>query len=155
MTATSAGLVLWRRRPGGTEVLLVHPGGPYWARRDAGAWSIPKGLVEAGETAMEAATREAAEELGQPVDGPFAPLGEIRQKSGKRVIGFAAEADLDADAVVSNLVEVEHPRGSGRMLRFPEVDRAAWFGRDAALEKILPAQAPLIEAAFAIAARAP
>lgn len=155
MSAISAGLALWRRGAGEAEVLLVHPGGPFWARRDAGAWSIPKGLVEPDEALLDAAIREVGEELGLRVEGPFAPLGEIRQKGGKRVIGFAAQADIDPASIVSNLIEVETPRGSGRFLQFPEVDRAAWFGRALALEKVLPAQAPLVEAAFAIAARAP
>lgn len=145
MPPVSAGLVVYRRRPSGLEVLLVHPGGPFWARRDFGAWSVPKGLVEPGEDPLAAAVREFAEEVGAAPEGLFVPLTPIRQKSGKIVTAFAVEADLDVTTIVSNEVEMEWPRGSGRRIRFPEVDRAEYFEANEALHKILPAQAPLIE----------
>jgi predicted NUDIX family NTP pyrophosphohydrolase len=144
MPQVSAGLLLYRRRVG-LEFLLVHPGGPFWRNKDAGAWSIPKGLVEAGEDALAAAIREFAEEVGEAPPGPFVELAAVRQRSGKIVHAWAVEADLDASAITSNEVELEWPRRSGRLIRFPEVDRAAWFGSEEALAKILPAQAPLVE----------
>jgi predicted NUDIX family NTP pyrophosphohydrolase len=146
MPERSAGMLLYRHRDGGLEVLLVHPGGPFFARRDAGAWSIPKGLYEEGEEPLACARREFAEELGSPCpDGPALELGEIRQKNGKRVTAFAIEGDLDADAITSNTFELEWPPRSGRRRRFPEVDRAGWFTLDAAREKLLAAQVPLLE----------
>jgi predicted NUDIX family NTP pyrophosphohydrolase len=142
----SAGILLYRYRDGAREVLLVHPGGPVWARRDAGVWSIPKGEYEAGEDAEAAARREFAEELGvAPPPGPGRDLGEIRQKSGKRVRAFALEGDLDTAAVVSNTCRFEWPPRSGRMIEIPEVDRAEWFDLDTAGEKLLEAQRPLLE----------
>ena len=146
MAARSAGILLYRRRDGGTEVLLVHPGGPLWARRDEGAWSIPKGEYEASEDPLGAARREFEEELGSPPpDGPAEDLGQIRQKSGKWVRAFAVEGDLDADRIVSNTCELEWPPRSGRRIVIPEVDRAQWFGLDEAGKKINPAQAKLLE----------
>ena len=146
MPVRSAGLVVYRHRDPQPEFLLVHPGGPFWARRDAGAWSIPKGMVEAGEDPLPAALREFAEEVGEAPQGPFSPLTPIRQKSGKIVIAFAVEADVDITQIRGGLVEVEleWPRGSGRLIRFPEIDRAAYFASDEAMTRILPAQAPLI-----------
>jgi predicted NUDIX family NTP pyrophosphohydrolase len=142
----SAGIVLFRRTADGLEVLLVHPGGPFFARRDAGAWSIPKGLYEEGEEPFACARREFAEELGSPCpDGPAIELGEIRQRNGKRVTAFAIEGDLDADAITSNTFTMQWPPRSGRTEEFPEVDRAGWFGLDAAREKVLAAQAPLLD----------
>jgi predicted NUDIX family NTP pyrophosphohydrolase len=128
-------------------VLLVHPGGPYFARRDDGAWSIPKGLYEEGEEPLACAQREFAEELGSPCpDGPALELGEIRQKNGKRVRAFAVEGDLDADTITSNTFEIEWPPRSGGRQTFPEVDRAGWFTLDEARAKLIPAQVPLLDA---------
>lgn len=146
MALLSAGILMWRRSPGGgVEVLLGHFGGPLWARRDAGAWAIPKGLVEDGETAEQAARREFAEELGTIPEGPLARLGRIRQKGGKWVEAFALEGDLDADAIVSNHFTLEWPPKSGRFASHPEIDRAAWFGLAEAREKILPSQLPILD----------
>ena len=143
----SAGIVLHRRGSGdGLEVLLVHPGGPLWANRDAGAWSIPKGEHADGEDPLAAARREFEEELGSaPPAGAAADLGEIRQKSGKRVRGWALAGDLDATGITSNTFELEWPPRSGRRVEIPEVDRAEWFGLDAAREKINPGQVPLLD----------
>lgn len=140
MKATSAGLLLFRRGGGVLEVLLAHPGGPYWQSRDDGAWSVPKGLVEAGESLLETARREFGEETGFAVDGDFIPLGNTRLASGKQVHVWALEYDLDATAAVSNEFEMEWPKGSGEFRRFPEMDRAAWFGMDAARRKITAGQ---------------
>jgi predicted NUDIX family NTP pyrophosphohydrolase len=141
--------VLFRRTGDELEVLLVHPGGPFWARRDAGAWSIPKGEVDSGEDERACALRELEEETGGAFpDAPDAllALGEVRQKSGKVVAAWALERDLDADAIVcSTTVELEWPPRSGRVQSFPEVDRAGWFGLDAAREKLLAAQAPFLD----------
>ena len=143
----SAGIVLYRRGQGdGLEVLLVHPGGPLWANRDAGAWSIPKGEYTDGEDPLDAARREFEEELGSaPPAGEAADLGEIRQKSGKRVRGWALAGDLDTTGITSNTFELEWPPRSGRRVEIPEVDRAEWFGLDAAREKINPGQMPLLD----------
>jgi predicted NUDIX family NTP pyrophosphohydrolase len=128
-------------------VLLVHPGGPYFARRDDGAWSIPKGLYEEGEEPLACARREFSEELGSPCpDGPAFELGEIRQKNGKRVRAFAVEGDLDADTITSNTFEIEWPPRSGLRQTFPEVDRAGWFTLAEARAKLLAAQVPLLDA---------
>jgi predicted NUDIX family NTP pyrophosphohydrolase len=138
--------LLFRRRDRALEVLLVHPGGPFWAKRDAGAWSIPKGEIDAGEEPRAAAWREFAEELGSaPPDGPAIELGAVRQKAGKEVIAFAVEGNLDAGAIVSQTFEMEWPPRSGRRQAFPEVDRAAWHGLDEARAKLLPAQAELLD----------
>lgn len=127
-------------------MLLVHPGGPMWAKRDAGAWSIPKGEYEPGEDPLAAAQREFEEELGTPApDGPVTDLGEVRQKSGKIVSAWAVAGDLDVTEITSNTVEVQWPPRSGKMLEIPEVDRAQWFGLQAAREKINPAQAELLD----------
>lgn len=142
----SAGILMWRRGPGDRiEVLLGHFGGPLWARRDAGAWAIPKGLVEEGETPEQAARREFAEELGTVPEGPLTGLGCIRQKGGKWVEAFALEGDLDAEAIVSNLFTLEWPPRSGRISTYPEIDRARWFALAAAREKILPSQIQLLD----------
>lgn len=144
-TRPSAGLLLFRRVPAGLELFLAHPGGPFWHNRDAGAWTIPKGVAEEGEDTLAAACREFEEETGIRPVGPFLPLGSIRQKSGKVVHAWAWEGDADAGRVSSNSMRTEWPRASGRFITFPEVDRCAWFNPDAAREKINPAQAELID----------
>jgi predicted NUDIX family NTP pyrophosphohydrolase len=131
---------------GAPEVLLVHPGGPLWARKDAGAWSIPKGEYDVGEEPLSAARREFEEELGAPPPpGEPLALGEIRQRSGKRVQAWALAGDLDASTVTSNTFELEWPPRSGRMREFPEVDRAEWFPLALARERINPAQVELLD----------
>ncbi len=144
-TRTSAGLVLYRREPH-LQVLLAHMGGPFWARKDDGAWSIPKGEYAEDEDAFAAARREFAEELGStpPQDGYLA-LGDVRQANGKLVTAWAVEGDLDADTIVSNTFEVEWPPRSGRRQSFPEVDRAAWFDLDAARPKLVKGQSELLD----------
>lgn len=149
MPEKSAGLLVYRRKGDGIEFLLAHPGGPFWARRDEGAWSIPKGLIGEDEETLAAARREFAEEVGQVVEGDFAPLAPLKQKSGKTVHAWMVEADLDLDNFRSNLFEMEWPRRSGRMQAFPEIDRVGWFGPDEALLKILPGQAGFIRQAMA------
>jgi predicted NUDIX family NTP pyrophosphohydrolase len=146
MPILSAGILLYRRREGALEVLLAHPGGPYWRHKDQGAWMIPKGLVEEGEEPLACALREFEEELGTPFTGEPEPLARIRQKGGKWVEAFAAEGDLDAEAISSNMFEAEWPPRSGSFQSFPEIDRAAWFSLAEAREKILPSQAPLLDA---------
>jgi predicted NUDIX family NTP pyrophosphohydrolase len=141
----SAGLLLYRRTGDALEVLLAHPGGPFWARRDAGAWSIPKGLVAAGEEPLAAACREFEEETGVRPTGPFLALGSVRQKAGKLIYAWAWEGNADPARLTSNLMQIEWPRGSGRWLRFPEVDRCDWFGLQSAREKLNPAQAAFID----------
>ena len=146
MSKESAGLLLYRIRDGRPEVLLVHPGGPFWRRRDEGAWSIPKGEIEPGETPAEVARREFHEELGQwPPDVELTPLGSVRQAGGKVVHAWAARGDLDVSQVNSVTFAVEWPPKSGRMQDFPEVDRAAWLGIAEARRKILPAQSAFID----------
>src|SRR6059036_3245168 len=127
MAKTSAGLLMFRLRDGEPEVLLVHPGGPFWAKKDEGAWSIPKGEFEAGEDPLEASRRELEEETGIVARGTFVPLGSARQKSGKLVHAWALEQDADAASIRSNTFTLEWPPRSGHMREFPEVDRAAWF----------------------------
>ncbi len=142
----SAGILLYRRTPRGLEVLLVHPGGPFWARRDEGAWSIPKGEYEADEDPREAARREFEEELGvAPPAGAPIDLGEVRQRGGKRVSAWGLEGDLDVDAVQSNTFALEWPPRGGSFVQVPEVDRAEWFGVEEARAKINPAQAALLD----------
>jgi len=140
----SAGILLYRRRPE-LEVLLVHPGGPYWRKRDEGAWQLPKGGVDPEEEPAAAALREFAEEIGVMLDGEPVPLGRVRQAGGKSVDAFAIEGDLDADAIQSNLFEIEWPPGSGRRERFPEVDRARWMRLDEARAMMLPSQQPFLD----------
>jgi predicted NUDIX family NTP pyrophosphohydrolase len=143
----SAGILLHRRvASGGLEVLLVHPGGPLWARRDRGTWSIPKGEIEDGEEPLAAARREFAEELGSPApDGEPAALGEVRLRSGKRVVAWALAGDLEAEAIVSVTFEMQWPPRSGQIASFPEIDRAQWFPTSVAREKLNPAQAAFVE----------
>ena len=149
MAAESAGVLLYRLVGGEPEVLLVHPGGPFWARKDAGAWTIPKGGFDAGEGPRDAALRELAEELGgaAPRLEPEAlvELGSVRQKGGKVVHAWAAEADFDPEALDSNTFTMEWPPRSGAEREFPEVDRAGWFAPAQAREKLLPAQAELVD----------
>ena len=146
MAALSAGILMWRRGAGGAvEVLLGHFGGPLWAKRDAGAWAIPKGLVEPGEALEACARREFAEELGVRPEGPLLPLGRIRQKGGKAVEAFALEGDFDPETIVSNHFTLEWPPKSGRVQSYPELDRAAWFGLAAARKKILPSQSAILD----------
>ena len=143
---TSAGILLWRLRDGTLEVLLAHNGGPYWAKKDHGHWTIPKGEAEPGEELAAVARREFAEETGHVVpDGPRIDLGEIRQKSGKLVLGWAVEGDLDPATAVSNTYEVEWPPRSGRMQSFPEIDRVEWFGLDEARARLKAAQVPFLD----------
>lgn len=143
----SAGLLLFRRTPGGAEVLLGHMGGPFWARRHTGAWSVPKGEYAPGEEEpWAAARREFREELGLPApEGAALPLGEVVQSGGKHVTVWAVEGDLDPAAVVPGTFTMEWPRGSGRTADFPEVDRVAWFGLDAAREVVVRAQAAFLD----------
>ena len=141
----SAGILLYRRRSGALEVLLAHPGGPFWARRDDGAWTIPKGLIDAGETPEAAARREFFEELGREAVGTLRALGSVRQRGGKHVEAFALEGDFDVAALRSNTFEAEWPPRSGRMNTYPEVDRAAWMDLATARIKLLEAQRPLLD----------
>ena len=143
--SVSAGLLLFRRRDGRLEVLLAHPGGPFWANRDAGAWTVPKGLVEPGEDLLSAARREFAEETGLRPDGPFLPLGDVRQKAGKVVYAWACEGDADPSQLTSNLMSVEWPPGSGKRVEFPEVDRCEWFDPVEARERLNPAQVAFVD----------
>lgn len=145
MPRVSAGLLLYRRRGLALEVLLVHPGGPLWRNKDLGAWSIPKGEAAPDEDLLGVARRELREELGVDVDGVFQPLSPVRQAGGKLVHAWAVEADVDADAIVSNTFQMEWPPRSGRHQTFPEVDRAAWFDVDEARRRILSGQLPLID----------
>jgi predicted NUDIX family NTP pyrophosphohydrolase len=146
LSTESAGLVLYRQRNGTLEVLLVHPGGPFWQKREDGAWSIPKGEVAENETGIDVARREFQEELGVPApDGELTLLGAVRQAGGKVVHAWAVPGDLDVTRTTSNSFELEWPPGSGRMQQFPEVDRAAWFDPATARRKLLPAQRAFID----------
>ena len=143
--AQSAGVLLYRRVGDGVEVLLVHPGGPFWARKDEGAWSIPKGEFDAAEPAADAARREFAEETGVTLNGAFVALAPVRQPSGKIVHAFAVAGDLDPASIASNTFELEWPPRSGRKQWFPEIDRAAWFTLDQARRKIIKGQRPILD----------
>jgi predicted NUDIX family NTP pyrophosphohydrolase len=136
---------MYRLGAAGLEVLLVHPGGPFWKNKDDGAWSIPKGEIADGEEPLAAARREFTEETGFPTEGPFLPLGEVRQKGGKRVSAWAFEGDCDPARLVSNTFELEWPPRSGRLRAFPEADGARWFAPAEARRKLLAAQAPLVD----------
>jgi predicted NUDIX family NTP pyrophosphohydrolase len=150
-TRTSAGILVHRMRDGMLEVLLVHPGGPFWAKKDAGAWTIPKGEFDAAnESAEAAARREFVEETGQPPPSRLVPLAVVKQPGGKFVHAFAGEGDIDVAAIRSNTFEIEWPPRSGRRQAFPEVDRAAWFTLDEARETILAGQRPLLDALAAM-----
>ena len=143
---TSAGILLWRSRGGRLEVLLGHPGGPYFSGKDADHWTVLKGEADPGEDLLAAARREFEEETGHPLpEGPAIELGEIRQKSGKRVLAWAVEGDLDTKTAVSNSFEMEWPPRSGRTREFPEIDRVEWFGLEDAREKIKASQAPFLD----------
>jgi predicted NUDIX family NTP pyrophosphohydrolase len=152
----SAGLVLYRVRQDTVEVMLVHMGGPFWERKDAGAWSIPKGQYDRSEEPLDAARREFAEETGmiaparEPID-----LGTVKQPSGKLIRAFAVEGDADAGAIRSNSFELEWPRGSGRVREFPEVDRAAWFELEGARAKLVKGQVPFVDALESLLAAVP
>jgi predicted NUDIX family NTP pyrophosphohydrolase len=142
----SAGLLMYRRSAAGAlQVLLAHPGGPFWRAKDEGAWTIPKGEYDEGEEALAAATREFAEETGFAVTPPFVPLGEIMQKSGKRIAAWAFAGDCDPARLESNTFEIEWPPRSGRTQTFPEIDRVEWFELDEARRKMNPAQCALLD----------
>jgi len=146
MPRRSAGILLYRNGVDMPEVLLVHPGGPFWAKKDLGAWSIPKGEPEPGEDPRDCALREFAEELGSPLPGgELVELGEIRQRGGKVVTAWAAEGDLDPETIHSDTFTLEWPPRSGVQREFPEVDRAAWFAPDEARRRLVPAQAELVD----------
>src|SRR5262245_32474483 len=145
MAKRSAGILMYRRAGGEVEVLLVHPGGPFWAKKDLGAWSIPKGEYAAGEEPLVVAAREFEEETGARPSGGFLPLGEVVQPGRKLVSAWAVEGDFDVGALKSNLFELEWPPKSGRVASFPEVDRAEWFSIDEARRKILSGQSPFID----------
>ena len=147
MAKISAGILLFRKRPAGVQVLLVHPGGPFWARKDAGAWSIPKGLADEGEDRLAAAKREFLEETGMAIDGEFLDLGAHKQPGGgKTIVAWAHEGDFDPASLKSNAFSIEWPPRSGRTAEFPEVDKAAWYSLDEALEKATRGQRSIVVA---------
>lgn len=146
MAKRSAGVLLYRHRAGALEFLLVHPGGPFWARKDLGAWSIPKGEIDEGEEAERAARREFEEETGFSLGGRLIPLGLFRQPSGKVVAAFACAGDADLSCFRSNACEIEWPPKTGRRIEIPEADRAGWFGPEEALRRITKGQRPIVEA---------
>ena len=152
MPKLSAGILLFRRGAAGLEVMLVHPGGPFWAKKDEGAWSIPKGLANDGEDLLAAAKREFLEETGMAVDGEFLDLGAHKQPSGKTIAAWACEGDFDPATLKSNTFSLEWPPRSRRMTEFPEVDRAAWYSIAEALVKINKGQKPIIAALEALIA---
>ncbi len=141
----SAGILLYRLSANGPEVFLVHPGGPFWAKRDLGAWSVPKGEVDGDEDMLEAAKREFREETGAQIEGSFIELAPVRQPSGKVVHAWAIEGDADASSITSNTFSIEWPPHSGESREFPEVDRAEWFTLAEARDKLLPGQRPLLD----------
>jgi predicted NUDIX family NTP pyrophosphohydrolase len=145
MPKQSAGLLMYRHRESKLELFLVHPGGPFWAKKDLGAWSIPKGEYAAGENPLDAARREFTEETGFTAKGDFLDLGTIKQAGGKLVSAWAVEGDCDPTALRSNLCPIEWPPRSGRQIEIPEVDRAAWFSLDEARQRILKSQTPVID----------
>ena len=154
MPKQSAGVLVFRRRRDGPEVFLVHPGGPFWAKKDLGAWSIPKGEPAPGEDLLEAAKREFTEETGQTMDGEFVRLPRCRQAGGKEIVAWAVDGEVDADAIVSNRIEIDWPPRSGKKLSIPEVDRGAWFSLTEAKRRINKGQVPLLDA-LAAAIEAP
>ena len=141
----SAALLVYKHRPDGLQVFLVHPGGPFWAKKDLGAWSIPKGEFDDSEDGLSAGKREFFEEIGQRIDGDFIALAPVKQKGGKVVHAWAVEGEVDEGKVKSNEFEMEWPPRSGRTARFPEVDRGGWFSVAEAKQRILPSQMPIIE----------
>ena len=141
----SAGILVYRKRASGIEIFLVHPGGPFWAKKDLGAWSIPKGEIGENEDEEAAARREFEEETGIKIKGDLMALKPVRQKSGKSVIAWAAEQDIDESKIKSNLFEIEWPPKSGKMQSFPEMDRAEWYSVGEAKEKIISGQAGLLD----------
>ena len=145
-TAHSAGLLMYRFGAQGVQVLLAHPGGPYWTRKDDGAWTLPKGEYAPGADPLVEAQREFQEETGWPPQGPYLPLGELRQKSGKRIRAWAFEGDCDVAQLRSNTFEMEWPPRSGRMQAFAEIDRAAWFTLQEAYRKLIAGQLPFLDA---------
>jgi predicted NUDIX family NTP pyrophosphohydrolase len=145
MPKRSAGLLMFRRRKQRLEIFLIHPGGPYFAAKDKGAWGIPKGVYESGEEPLAAARREFTEETGFPAEGDFLPLGEIRQKGGKLVTAWAFEGDCDPAALASNTCEIEWPPRSGRTITIPEVDAGRWFSLPEAREFMREDQQPLLD----------
>ncbi len=150
----SAGLLLYRRSRNGLELFLAHPGGPFWKDKETGAWTIPKGVLDPDEDPLDAAQREFTEETGIQPRGPFISLGTVRQRAGKTIHAWAWEGDADADTTTSNEMRTEWPRGSGRWITFPEVDRCAWFDPATARVRINPAQAELIDRLEAVLAGA-
>ena len=148
MAKTSAGILLFRNRPAGVQVLLVHPGGPFWARKDEGAWSIPKGLAEDGEELLAAAKREFFEETGMKIEGEVLDLGAYKQPGGKAIVAWGCEGDFDPAVLLSNRFSMEWPPRSGKTAEFPEVDKAGWYELREALAKVTKGQRPII-AAFA------
>ena len=150
MPKQAAGILLFRRGPAGLEILLAHPGGPLWSRKDYGAWTLPKGQFTDGELPLDAAKREFEEEMGTAPSGEFRALGTLKQPSGKVIHAWAAESDFDCSSVKSNLFSMEWPRGSGKSVEFPEVDRAAWFSIGEARHKILKGQQPFIDRLLAL-----
>ena len=145
MAVHSAGILLYRVNSGNTEIFLVHPGGPYWVRKDEGAWSIAKGIVNPGEASLAAAQREFREETGFSPEGDFQPLGRFRQPSGKQLTVWALEGDCNPARLMSESFSMIWPPKSGTLQSFPEVDRGAWFGRDEAMVRIVSGQRPIIE----------
>lgn len=150
MPKKSAGILFYRLANGMPEVLLVHPGGPFWVNKDSGAWSVPKGEFEAGEEPLAAAIREVKEELGIEVSGDFVELAPARQKSGKIIYTWALQRDVDVSNITSNTFELEWPPKSGKMILVPEVDKAAWFSLQEARDKIIPGQIPVLESVAAL-----
>jgi predicted NUDIX family NTP pyrophosphohydrolase len=153
MPAESAGVLLWRRGVRGVEVFLIHPGGPFWKNKDAGAWSIPKGLIDPKEDHLAAAKRELREETGFTIEGNYVLMGRFRQSSAKTLTVYAIEGDCDPGKLVSNTFSLEWPPKSGRMQDFPEADCGGWFAPREAAEKILKGQLPLLEKLAALLAK--
>ena len=145
MTKQSAGVLLFRRKKNQVEIFLVHPGGPFWLKKDLGAWTIPKGEIEAGEEALDVAIREFSEETGQTISGKFIPLKPVKQKGGKTITAWAVEGDADHSKIISNTFEMEWPPKTGNMKTFPEIDKAEWFSVSTAKEKINAAQIAFID----------
>ncbi len=146
MVKTSAGILLFRKRPGGAQVMLVHPGGPFWMKKDEGAWSIPKGLADEGEDLLTAAKREFFEETGASISGELIDLGAHKQAGGKTIVAWGCENDFDPASLKSNTFTMEWPPRSGKTAEFAEVDKAAWYSLDQALTKVTKGQRPIVAA---------